>query len=75
MSATYDTDKAMRDCQRLWRKVAKVCEEQAMDAAENSIPNLCLQYARIAEAAYWQAAGDCEPAFISELATAKAGAA
>jgi len=71
--ATYDSDHAARDCQRMWRRLAKACEGRAIEAAERGLSAVALERARLAEAAYWQAVGDGDIASFDDLA--KAGAA
>jgi hypothetical protein len=61
----YDSDKALADINRMWRRVGKNLAANAVE--QSSVGNVtnALRAAKAAEAALWQESGDCEPCYMA----------
>lgn len=56
----FDIDKACTRCNRMWRKLGIILERRAYDAAEKGLRVSAMEYAKSADACFFQATGENE---------------
>lgn len=66
----YDGDAAARRCQRMWRKLGGLLEQEAYKAAERGLPDAALKFARIADVCLWHATGEFDTISMKDVVPA-----
>lgn len=63
MTSLDPNERAVKYVCRMWWRLARAADKQAIDRMEswNVLDGrIAVEFARIAEAAYWQSVGDCD---------------
>lgn len=56
----YDSDRALKRCSRMWRKLGGLLEAKAYDCAQRGYRDFAMESARMAEVCFWQATGEMD---------------
>jgi len=65
-----EAEQAARRCRYMWAKLGRILEARAYERAEtgNGLDRIAaLEFAKAAEACFWQATGDCIGINLSDL--------